>query len=657
LQQGRVTFSLNGDVRYNSVRTAWIYDHARYILAETGDGWHWTGSPPGVFAKLDTRYLMSTGLVPYYPFSAPNDSVFGKYQQRIVPFTFVDQEQPKGGARMGEEFHGVANMPSPWRRTSGGWKLQGGIGAGGYHDSIGVLPRWDAMFLTAGSESAYRAMLANHHACCIGWTHFRRDDMSGDIHRWEDQPTAGYGATATDQIGVPTNYEAYYAWGSDHAPDVGFLPYLVTGAKFWCDEAIMQGVWTGQALVPGHRCGPGRLDATTGLRMIIWEDSAVQPRGAAWAWRTMACAAAACPDGHPNRKGFLASLANSAKFILDNCVRGTGWSMLGPQFVNNLGVKPQTHSIDTPYGASYMGTYVMAAWMEAFWTAAIGYGWDLCEDLFAPDQRAEYQAARDFAYKMPVGMAGPCPGGWCWRACGAGAISYTVGLYLPGPSRTSRFHPDWESAWRYQVEHMVGNFGYFGGVTAGGPAEGRSGSVSGAGASRDSWIHIQGVWKNGIPQPWSGRVTLQSSRDNATWTDVKSWAASASELFNDGLTGTIYYRLVVKQGDYGGGDVRFILSFCRGRNREYFNAVQSYSTLGLMDGRPGQSIHSHYYGGWIADTSYFANYIPSLAYAVTHKAPGAAESWARLMSASNRDDFMSDKSTYRNNPVWGIRVR
>src|SRR5690606_40258897 len=69
LQQGRVSFALNGQVRYDSVRTAWIYDHARYILAENADGWHWAGTEPDVFARIDTHYLMSTGLVPHYPFA------------------------------------------------------------------------------------------------------------------------------------------------------------------------------------------------------------------------------------------------------------------------------------------------------------------------------------------------------------------------------------------------------------------------------------------------------------------------------------------------------------------------------------------------------------------------------------------------------------
>src|SRR5690606_22546633 len=121
LQQGRVTFSLNGEVRYDSVRTAWIYDHARYILATNADGWHWAGPAPKVFAKLDTRYLMSTGMVPHYPFAAPDERVLRGYQQEIEPFTYIDQKRRPEGSRA-EEKHGVADMPTPWRRRRHGWQ-------------------------------------------------------------------------------------------------------------------------------------------------------------------------------------------------------------------------------------------------------------------------------------------------------------------------------------------------------------------------------------------------------------------------------------------------------------------------------------------------------------------------------------------------------
>ena len=544
LQSGRVTFAINGEMRYDSVRTAWIYDHARYILAENADGWHWTGTRPDAFPRVDTRYLMSTGLVPNYPFGPPDTKTLDGYAAGIIPFTFVDQQRRP--APMSEEQHGVADMPGVWEPAADGWHLRGGIGAGGYHDSIGVLPRWDAMYLTSnGSERAMRAMVANHAACGLGWYHMRRDDMSGDIHRWSDTPRMGYGGTAVDMYKVPKYEPVYYSWGVTHMPQVGLLPYLVTGAKYWCDETIMLGVFTGQSLVPTARAGLQKGEALTdekSLRMIVWEGSAYQPRGAAWAHRAIACAAAAAPDGHPNKQPFVDSMANTATFILDASVRGT--SLLGPTFVNNLGQLPQTHSVSTPYGDDRYNTWIGAGWMMAFQVAAIGYGWDLVEDNFTDAQRDEYRQARDYAYKWTVGLTGVYPGGWNWRAAGTGAIGITKTLYLPSPGRPdSRFFDSHEQMWEQNVARMVSNGG----------------------------------------------------------------------------------------------------------------AVENYTKYGMIDSNLGGSLFSYRYIGWVADTSYWANYLPSIAYAVKHNAPGAREGWERIKTASNYAEIASDASKYRNNPVWGIR--
>jgi hypothetical protein len=361
----------------------------------------------------------------------------------------------------------------------------------------------------------------------------------------------GYGGTAADKYEISKNlgYEAYYAFSPTHMPQVGFLPYLVTGAKYWCDETIMQGVYAGQVLTPTGRAGVADGSLVTdqnALKMIVWENSAYQPRGAAWAHRAIACAACAVPDGHPNKQPLVDSMANTATFILDACVRGT--THLGKRFVNSLGILPQTHSSATPYGNVTLNSWVAPAWMYAFQVAAIGYGWDLCEDSFNAEQRAEYLAARNYAYKWPVGLAGTYPGGWCWRAAGTGAIGITNHLYLPSATHPeTRFFTSFEEMWEENVKRKIAN--------------------------------------------------------NAT------------------------------------------------------RARANYDKYGMIDCASGGSLFSYAHPGWVDSASTWANFLPSIAYAATHDAPGAREAWARLMTASNVAEIMSDSSTYRNNPTWGIRPR
>jgi hypothetical protein len=407
------------------------------------------------------------------------------------------------------------------------------------------------MYLTSGgNQLAYRAMLANNAACGLGWFHMRRDALSGDIHRWPDTPRMGYGVSANDRYPTAADegYEAYYGWKLSHMPQVGFLPYLVTGAKYWCDEVMMLGVYVGQSLSPKARAGlnSGPDTDKDALKMIVWENSALQPRGAAWAHRAIACAACAAPDGHPNKQPFIDSMANTATFILDASVRGTTY--LGRSFVNKLGILPQTHHMGTPYGEAARDSYVAPAWMFGFWVAAIGYGWDLCEDSFALKQREEYLAARNFAYRWPVGLAGEYPGGWCWRAAGTGSIGITRHLHLPsqGHPETS-FFDSFQEMWEENVKRKIAN--------------------------------------------------------------------NTSEV------------------------------------------DPNYAKYGMIDCSPGGNLFTYSYLERVESTLPYANYLPAIAYAVTHDAPGAREGWARILTAKNIDKIMSDSSTYRNNPVWGIRPR
>jgi hypothetical protein len=54
-------------------------------------------------------------------------------------------------------------------------------------------------------------------------------------------------------------------------------------------------------------------------------------------------------------------------------------------------------------------------------------------------------------------------------------------------------------------------------------------------------------------------------------------------------------------------------------------------------------------------TGYWGNLMPAIAYAVDHKAPGAAEAWARLTGASNWSAVLG--SGFDSAAVWGVVPR
>lgn len=75
-------------------------------------------------------------------------------------------------------------------------------------------------------------------------------------------------------------------------------------------------------------------------------------------------------------------------------------------------------------------------------------------------------------------------------------------------------------------------------------------TVTGIGASRSFGITLTGTLA-------ASTVTLQSSTDEATWSDVtgQSFTATTTTAYADGLDNQIiYYRIGIKTGDYGGAD-------------------------------------------------------------------------------------------------------
>ncbi len=83
--------------------------------------------------------------------------------------------------------------------------------------------------------------------------------------------------------------------------------------------------------------------------------------------------------------------------------------------------------------------------------------------------------------------------------------------------------------------------------------------VIGVGASREINITLTGTWV--------ATVTLQSSTDNSSFTDVagESWGGNVSATYSDGLDNQIiYYRVGIKSSNYTSGTVVATINFASG---------------------------------------------------------------------------------------------
>src|SRR5262249_50232785 len=80
----------------------------------------------------------------------------------------------------------------------------------------------------------------------------------------------------------------------------------------------------------------------------------------------------------------------------------------------------------------------------------------------------------------------------------------------------------------------------------------------------------------------------------------------------------------------------------------YAKMFNSATCGNVLQGSSGGSPES-------AATGYYGNLMPALAYAVDHKAPGAAEAWARFTGAMNFSTVKN--SEFQNVACWGVVPR
>ena len=249
------------------------YQHAR---------WHklaWWGSDPQLYAKLDTIYLQDSKAIPKYESLTPSVAFLNSVRQSTEPMTNGDH--------------------TAYMDATGG------------QDGIAILPRWDAVYAVSGEQRAFNYMQANSDGGAAYSVHYR-DEITGYPISIDQHPNAdlggGSGADTIPRGTTSTPYEESAT--SSHQPSIAYLSYLVTGDYFYLEE--MQ-FWSAYSLAytasyarHGEYGYPG--DGSTG---IFWNGSL---RGQAWAYRSVAQAAAITPDTHALKSYFNNKLLNNLAY-------------------------------------------------------------------------------------------------------------------------------------------------------------------------------------------------------------------------------------------------------------------------------------------------------------------------------------------------------
>ena len=145
---------------------------------------------------------------------------------------------------------------------------------------------------------------------------------------------------------VPDSSKSPNTHDASHQPGLAYLPYLVTGDKFYLDELHFWANWNLFQTNPNYR---GNING------LFNSD---QVRGQAWSLRTLGQAAAITPDDHPDKAAF--------NFWLDKNLDDYISRYVGDKN-NALGV------IVDGSAYSYRSETAIAPWQDDFFTAAIGH--------------------------------------------------------------------------------------------------------------------------------------------------------------------------------------------------------------------------------------------------------------------------------------------
>ncbi|MCW2240908.1 hypothetical protein [Azospirillum canadense] len=260
------------------IRNVTHYHHAR---------WHtvrWAGEAPTVHVRHNAPYLFKSRAV-------------WNYNTRVAIPEAVLAAEEQALARADTGPMGAATITTYMPMTGG-------------RSDIGPLPRWTALYLLTQDRRAKALMLANADAGGGAPIHFR-DRQTDQPISLERHPNLFLvpGQPGPDAIPAMSNADTPWAPDVSHQPSLAYVPYLVTGDKYYLDELMFWANWTVGVHRPEYRGG--------GLGLLTDE----QIRGQAWGLRGLGEAAHALPDRHPMKGYFARILANNLGWYVNTYPR------------------------------------------------------------------------------------------------------------------------------------------------------------------------------------------------------------------------------------------------------------------------------------------------------------------------------------------------
>jgi hypothetical protein len=243
-----------------------------------------------------------------------------------------------------------------------------GMGAPGGRPEIAPYPDWAARFLVHGRDSQRAYVLGTGD--CSGSEPFHIREVDGSLvsidarpqfwldergKQWvpiSDQPKGDLTATSGGSDPLTADLE--------HPPSMAYIPYLVTGDRYYADELAFWGNFVLLATHPYYF----RMNE----RGLVGDGTV---RAMAWPLRNLTDAAAYLPDAHPLKAYFAQKVANNLAFYDDYVAgrlsAGAPWSEHPP------GPLGDSLEITSGFSPGYEGKVLISQWQQNFLAWAIGH--------------------------------------------------------------------------------------------------------------------------------------------------------------------------------------------------------------------------------------------------------------------------------------------
>ena len=308
--------------------------------------WHvyaWSGATPEVHFKHNTAYLIATKAVSNYEqLTMPEDVL-----QRWGDAVSADNSGPMKIGPLNPDMHN----------------------AGGRGD-IGPLPEFTVVYLLSMDKRAKDAMMASADGSG-SWNMHYRDETTGAPVRTDNEAnkriTTHWNGQNQGPLPVPrftpTGGAQIYSHDPAHLPSLAYLPYLVTGDRYYLEELQFWAATDPLETSPeNHGLGQG---------LMRWH----QLRGQAWGLRTLGDAAYATPDADPMKAYFVKQVDNNVNFYYQTYVVGNP---------NNLGAYDGSGENSFFPVDAQTGIQGASPWQDAYFTWAFGYLTELGFDKARP---------------------------------------------------------------------------------------------------------------------------------------------------------------------------------------------------------------------------------------------------------------------------------